>query len=396
MRKNLTAAFVDAVKVEKRTDYWDPTLAGFGLRVTEKGAKTWAVFYRHNGLPRKYTVGSYPALSLKDARKEAQKVLRDAALGLDPAAVKKAAREATAGVVTFGALAQQYLDGYAKDRKRSWKEDERMVNGDLAVWKNRPALEISRKDVASLLDGIVKRGAPISANRTLALVSKIFNLAIGRGEVEMNPAFRFPKPAPENPHDRFLTDDEIKKLWKALDDKPARQAAFVKLCLLTAQRAREVLGMAAAEVDFETGIWTIPGARTKNKKEHLVPLGPQAMTLIECVKNGSPFIFPMRGVKPAPTRCFRLWIDDLRTDLKFENDWTCHDLRRTATTGMTKMHDGKPRVTRFLTDRVTNHSDSGVGAIYDRYDYLDEKRDALTRWDARLAVIVSGKKEQSK
>ena len=391
MRKKLPAAFVEAIKVETRTDFWDPTLAGFGLRVTEKGAKTWACFYRHHGLPRRYTVGSYPALSLKDARKAAQAVLRDAALGLDPASVKKAART---DELTFGTLAEQYLEGHAKVQKRSWREDDRMIKSDLSRWTNRPAREIHRKDVAALLDGIVKRGSPIAANRVLALVSKIFNLAIGRGEVEMNPAFRFPKPAPENPHDRFLTDDEIKELWTALDDKPAKQAAFVKLCLLTAQRAREVLGIATAEVDFETGTWTIPGSRTKNKREHLVPLGPQAMTLIEGIKNGSPYLFPMNRGKPtpAPTRSFRLWIDALRTDLKFDADWTCHDLRRTATTGMTKMNDGKPRVTRFLTDRITNHTDSGIGAIYDRYNYLDEKRDALTRWDARVAEIVSGSK----
>lgn len=399
MRKKLTKKFVETVKREMLTEFWDENLKGFVLRVTPAGTKTWAVSYRHLRRPRKYTIGTYPAIGLKRARKEAGRILNEAQLGGDPAAEKKADREAT----TFGDLAQQYLEGHAKVHKRasSVYADTCMINSDLAVWKNRKAADISNRDVSALLSAIVrggngkrKRPAPIKANRTLALISKIYRFAIGTGLLErgtVSPTYLVPRPGKECSRDRVLTDAEAKKLWSVLADQPAHVAAFFKLALLTGQRAREILGMAKAEVDFEMGTWTIPAARTKNKREHLVPLGPTAMTLIEGLKGDDhPFIFRARSVKPAPIAEFKTWVNDIRvatgmTKPKGDAEhFTFHDLRRTAATGM-----AGTKTTRFLIDRILNHTDPGVGATYDRHEYEAEKRDALTKWDGKLADIVA-------
>jgi len=391
MRKKLTDDFVKKVSVKGRVDFWDTELSSFGLRVSESGAKTWCAIYRFQGLPRRFTIGKYPTFSAKQARVAAAKYLRDAKAGDDPAAEKKVDREA----ITFGYVTKQYLEKYAAIHKRpsSVYADKCMIEGDLDAWKNRKAANISNRDVAKLLDAIVERGAPIKANRTLALLSKIFRYAIGKGLLDggtVSPTYLVPRPGKECSRERVLTDAEVKKLWVALGDKPARVAVFFKLALLTGQRAREILEMAKDEVDFEMATWTIPGARTKNKREHLVPLGPQAMNLIESLKNDSAFIFPSRSIAPKPLTEYKTWVDDVRVATGMTKPkghpqhFTFHDLRRTLTTALTKMG-----VSQFLADKVTNHKDSSVGAVYNRYEYEAEKRDALTRWDARLAEVVA-------
>lgn len=172
-KQKLDAAFVKTIKVGAGTDYpahtdfWDQSTHGFGLRVTESGVKSWSVFYNHHGQPRKLKVGSYPTLSLADARKAAIAILRDAELGLDPATARKVARieAAKPAGMTFGDLTAKFLD--ARKGKRSLKTDERIINKELAVWKNRPVKEVNRQDVDAVVSGVVKRGKPVMANLSL-------------------------------------------------------------------------------------------------------------------------------------------------------------------------------------------------------------------------------------
>ncbi len=395
MRRNLTEALVSAINVSKLSEYWDEDVAGFVLRVTPAGTKTWAAYYRHLRRPRKYTIGTYPTMGVKDARQKAKDILNKAQHGNDPAAEKKADREA----LTLGKLTEEYLKGHAEVHKRASTvyADTCMINSDLAAWKNRKAADISNADVTALLAKIVRRGSPIKANRTLQLISKIYRYAIGSGllpRTTVSPTYLVPRPGKECSRERTLTDAEIKKLWGALAHQPAHVAAFFKLLLLTGQRAREVLTMAKAELDFEMGEWTVPANRDdhKGKRENLLPLSPTALALVEALKNANthplktahPFLFPSRSVKPAPIREYKSWVNALRDELKFEPDWTAHDLRRTLQTNLTKMG-----ISRFIADKITNHADSSVGGVYDRYEYKAEKRDALTKWDARLAQIVA-------
>ena len=400
MIENLTASFVESARPGKgRVEYWDKELPGFGLRVTKTGVKTFCAVYRVGGIKRRLTLGKYPTVTLKAARKAAKRALGAAQNGKDVAAEKQADR---AGL-TFGALADDYIEGHAKVHKRqsSIYADTCMINSDLAALKNRKAADITNADVSLILRVIVKRGRPIKANRVLALLSKIFRYGIGTGILargSVSPTYLVPRPGDESDRDRVLTDAEIKKVWLALDAQPTKAAAFIKLGLLTAQRAREVLGMAKAEVDFEKATWLIPGARTKNGREHLVPLSTQAMDIIESLKNDSPYFFPSRRVAVGALNSYKKWIDQIRiatgtTDATKPGYFTVHDLRRTVATEMARLPE--PKITRFMIDRVLNHTDPGVGAKYDRYEYESEKRAALTRWAARLSEIVAGKGSSS-
>src|SRR5262249_17498428 len=144
---------------------------------------------------RRYTLGTYPVLSLAEARSRARVLLQQVATGLDPASVKQQERRERAD--TFAALASLYLERHAKARKRSWHIDERILKRELLPhWGPRLAKDISRRDVRDLLERMIDRGAPQSANRTFALVRKIFNFAVGRELVPVNPCQGLERPAP--------------------------------------------------------------------------------------------------------------------------------------------------------------------------------------------------------
>lgn len=194
------------------------------------------------------TLGSYPAMSLADARDRARKALTAADDGLDPATQKYAATNAR----TFSELCADYMKRHAIPKKKTWKEDQRILDKDvLPRWKHAAPNTITRSDVRSLVEAVYDRGAHIHANRVLAVVRKIFNFAIERDWLEHNPCHMVKRPAKEQPRERVLTPDEIRRFWAATEvEAPPIRAAF-RLRLLTAQRGGEVLKMRWSDLDLD-------------------------------------------------------------------------------------------------------------------------------------------------
>jgi Arm DNA-binding domain len=179
---------------DKQMDYFDRSFPGFGVRVSQHGRKTFILMYRN--AERRFTrltLGTYGQydtdLTLAKAREKARAELRKATEGRDPATERKTAR-----AQTFGALADFYLEKHAKRHKRSWRDDARMIRQELDVWAHKPAAGIRRADVRELLERIVQRGAPVLANRVLALVRKMLNFAIDQEWIDANPAAKMPRP----------------------------------------------------------------------------------------------------------------------------------------------------------------------------------------------------------
>lgn len=232
----------------------------------------------------------------------------------------------------------------------------------------------------------MRRGAPIHANRVRGLISVMFNFAIGRDLIEYNPAYKVPRPAPERTRERVLTDDELRRLWAALDHQPYQVAAFFKLALLLAARKSELLGMVWSEVDVNAGWWTIPAARSKNKLAHRVPLGPIALRLLGSLHAAAPeeqCVFP--GGRPGrPQAQTQGWLQRVRQSAGLK-DFRLHDLRRTTASNLTSL--GIPRL---VVSKLLNHAEGGVTSIYDRHSYDAEKRAALLRWEERLTELVAG------
>lgn len=296
------------------------------------------------------------------------------------------------------------MERHAKPKKKSWQEDERIINTYLLpIFKGIRAKTITRKDVRGLLDRKATE-APIMANRIRATLRKIFNWGILNEIVEINPVRLVPAPAKDRRRDRILTEDEIKKVWKALDKeseciKSHRKrrlltAGSLKLRLITAQRGGEVMSMEWSEIDGSW--WTIPGSKSKNGLTHRVPLPPLALKIIEDMRNlvigeGKKkrplpaYVFPSpKGDAPLANPQKALERIQTATGIQFRG----HDLRRTAASMMTGM--GIPCLT---VSKILNHVEPGVTAVYDRHGYDKEKREALEAWSKRLTLMVSDLKE---
>jgi integrase len=390
MRVHLTASFIESQKIvpaygQPRLTYWDFRTTGFGLRVTDGGQKTWVLMYRYQGHQRWYTIGTYPPLSLADARQIAKDKLADVQKGSDPAAQAVEERKAIEGSDTFAWLADLYLEKHAREFKKpsSVKEDERNIGKELLpLWGNRKATDITRADVISLIEGIAARPAKIHANRVLALVSKIFNFGIQRDLAQNNPAYKVAKPGMERERERTLNSNEIIAVWGAIEAEPRHFEVMFKLMLLSGQRRSEVRLMAWQEIDLKAGWWTIPSERTKNKKTHRIPLTQEVRALLEsmCTDTVGDCVFVGRfgdGPLSSPQKALTRIVE--RSGVKFR----IHDLRRTLATGLGELGFG-----RTIIAKVLNHSEPGVTRIYDRHTYDREKLEALTRWERRVLELV--------
>lgn len=400
VRKKLSDAFIRAIKpVGHRVEYLDEGYTGRGslyLRVGASGRKTWNFLYRFEGKIRRAQLGVYPDLSLINARRLAGEVMLSIDSGDDPYQNKALSAPAAKGSessnpqTSFQHLSERFIKQYAMVQKRSWREDQRILNHDvLPLWGERDAASITKKDVVQLLDGLCERGVTVGANRTLALIRKLYNWAVERGELENNPARELRAPAKETTKVRVLTDSELILFWQGLDKTgmsySVKQA--LRFTLVTGQRLGEVVQLQFGQID--SNIWTIPAEVAKNGYVHRVPLSYLALDILEDVFEGYdgdiPFRSPKTGGFLNPTALSHAMRHSLET-LGIAPA-TPHDLRRTAASHMTML--GYNRVT---VSKILNHVEGGVTAIYDRYSYDNEKEQALESWAQKLITLIKIKK----
>jgi integrase len=403
MRVNLKDSRWIVTPLTGQVDYFDCGPSGSGavqglvLRVFSTDKRSWCLQYRstQTGERRRFKLGDADSMTVTQARAAARTMLAQNQLGNDPVVTAKAAEQARAvadDAATFGDLVEHYkTHARANSRASTLYSNTRIIETKLQGWMSRKATDIKSSDVAALYDSIYAAGHGVMANRTLALVSKIFNLAIGRGVVEVNPTLKFPRTSREVRRERVLSDTELRRLWDVLNalvaakKMPTKIAVFFRIAILTGQRAREVLGMTRAELDFDRAIWTLPSGRTKNRREHVVPLTRQVMDLIDIIKSDSQFIFPNTSGNKAIFD-YEFYLPAIREAAELD-DFRFHDLRRTATTGMAGLG-----VDDRTLDRVTNHTVRGVSqvaATYNRHGYEDEKRAALTLWANHVDTIIA-------
>ncbi len=382
----LTTVGVERLKppAKGRADYADAVLPGLHLRVTEKCHKSWSVVYRINGKQRRMTLGSYPRLDLIDARAAAREALQAVDRGVDPIQLRRAAEPAA--LSTFGAVARSFIERYAKPQLTSWAETQSVLERYvLPQWGGRPIADIAKRDVILLLDQVADGGG--SANRVLGAARRVFNWACERDMLDASPTTYIKRPVKAVARDRVLTDDEVVAVWAACEELSYPMGAFVKLLLVTAQRRTEVATMQWSNVDLDAAVWTLPAERAKSGRAHQVPLSPLALDILNSVPQfDGPYIFTTTGGERSVSGYSRA---KRRLDaLAPVADWRLHDLRRTAASGMAKL--GTPvNVLSKVLNHVSAGAHGGVTAIYNRYAYEDEKRQALDAWAGFLERLTN-------
>ena len=383
---------------------------GLYLVVHPSGTKSWYFRYRFGGRTRVLSFEKhYPDLLLAGARAEAEaavELLRD---GKDPAVVKIEERIQAAEAEketerdTVERVVKEWLERDIKKRTRTAKETERYCNKEiLPKWRDRLITDIRRSDVLRLLDAIVDRGHGIAANRTLNVLRRLFNWCMQRGLVEASPVAGLKPPCAERSRDRVLTDGELIEVWNAAGAMEYPFGPFVRLLILTGQRRNEVAGVRWPDLDLEGAVWTLPRELTKANRAHFVPLPALAVGILKGLPVfEGPFTFtttsgnrPISGFSRCKTR-----IDDLilKARKKAGNHepmpgWTIHDLRRTFATGLAGLGI-PPHILALMLNHSPGRS-QGITAIYNRFRYEKERRQAAEAWANHVLDLVEPRRKE--
>lgn len=369
----------------KRHVVWDDLIPGFGVRVSHTGRKSFILKYRNEaGKTRQMTLGRFGVLTLKQARDAAREKLVEVAQGEDPLKRRQEKRDAE----TVSDLADAYVEKYARARKKTWKRDRRRLERHIKPrWGSRKAASITHRDVDELHRHIgIDKGHRVEANRTLALVQKMFNWARSNGYVSRttpNPAGDVDK-FPEKSRDRWVTPEEMPRLLDAIDaeDSPYVRAAYW-LLILTGTRKSELKAMRWRDVDLERAELYIPDSKTNTSRT--IPLSTPAVGLLEHLPQvtGNPFVLIGRLEGQGLVNLKDPW-DRVRErcDLK---DVRMHDLRRTAASWIAQLGYSEFVIRRFL-----GHSTKGVTGVYARMGSAEAIRRAVEDYGRRVADCQAG------
>lgn len=388
---------VDALRPGASASFlWDDDLKGFGVKVTPAGALSYVLQYRMGGREaktRRYSIGGHgnpwtPAT----ARTEAERLLMMVAQGVDPVDADKKRRDDAVNLA-FSAYADRF---YAAVQGAGWRS---IVERSLRlhakpVLGNKPLPSITKADVVSVLDAMPSSH---QANRrtVFAILRRLFRWAIGRGDLERSPMENMEVPPPVAARDRWLSDDELVRVWRALPSCHRCYLPVVRLLILTGQRREEVVGLQWAELDRAERLWRLPRERAKNGVANAVPLNDLAIAELDAVakgdkwpKRGGVFLTSKGGPFAAMTPGKAKLDETIATDGGEPMPaWRLHDLRRTVATGFQRLG------VRFeVTEAVLNHvggSRAGVAGVYQRHDWKQEKRDALDAWGRHVAACLS-------
>jgi integrase len=402
---------------------FDTETKGLGVRATASGSKAFLVQWTDRATGRKVRepLGLFGALTVDAARKAAQVRLGRVAAGMDPKAEREAQREAERqrrereaqakrdAAFTLDVLVADWARLHlAGKRPRYAAEAERALRTAFAADLQKPAAALTHGRVSDVLDKLATAGRAAMAGRTMAYGRACYGWAVKRRRLADNPFAGLPAIQGANPtRDRVLSDWEVGAVWRAADMLGEPFGPLVKLLLLTAQRREEVAAMRWSELSADLSTWTLPGERAKNGKPHVVHLSKPARAILQAVKRleGVDLVFTTTG-ETAPSGFSKakaaldktMAKDAAAMGLPHAADWRFHDFRRTAVTWMAGA--GFPP---HVADRLLNHVSgtiSGVAAVYQRNEFLTERKAALDAWGAQVvgcgagpqAVVVDGGK----
>jgi integrase len=368
---------------------FDDDVPGLGLRLREGGAARWIYQYRIGAKQRRISLGSVSAISPNRAHELAGELHARVRLGEDPAATK--AEERVRAAETMGATLDRYLaHKRAHLKPRSLAEIERHLRKNCRPLHGLRLDKIDRRTVAARLSTLATNNGGVTANRVAAALSAFFAWSIREGLASSNPAAGVNR-QPEQSRTRKLSDEELRIIWAATDDD-GDYSAVVRLLMLTGQRANEIAGLKRSEIIGERIV--LRPERTKNKREHTVPITDPVRAIIDSrpQRPGRDFVFGRRQNRPLTG--WSVCKESLDKRIKEAGHelphWTHHDFRRVMATRMAEDLEISPHIIEAVLNHVSGHK-GGVHGIYNQAKYLVQVRQALTAWSEHLLSIVEGR-----
>jgi integrase len=376
--------------------FFDDKVPGFGLRVRDGGSRKFVLHYRIGGKQRRLTIGTpSTVLTLERARQRANQALLDVADGKDPAVEKATAKEDAK--ITFKSVADDYLEvlkarmAAGELKPRAFEQIEAHLTKHFKSLHRLVLSSINRATIATRLREIGKERGLVAADRARSNLSTLFGWAIGEGICQTNPVDGTNRQAGEYvERERSLIQmdgekpnyDELIAIWKGAPDN--EYGKIVRLLILTLCRRDEIGSLERAEIDKENRLLRLPGERTKNSREHIVPLSEPAMAILETIdeKKDRELVFGWGKGGYSGWSKSKADLDEL---VPMKKPWTLHDLRRTGRTGL-----GILGVAPHVAEAVLNHLPPKLMRTYDKNKYEKEKREALELWAAHLMRIVNG------
>lgn len=394
MRGKISKRAVDALAPGEHL--WDTEIKGFVARKLPSACVCYGLKYTSakSGRQRWFALGMHGALTAEQARSMAMMHRGRIASGLDPQSDREAERIQRTGITTVTKLLDAHLAMYVVPRKlRSAKEIARIHNKYIKpVIGNVSIRELKRSHVVKVLDKVAAENGLVMADLVLAYLRKALNWFATRDDefvVPIVPGMAKSRPR-ERARARMLSDLELRALWKVTaPSESGTYGALVRVLLLTAQRRQEVAGMSRRELAQDT--WVIPAERAKNNRVNVVPLTSTVTSTITSLPILGDYVFGDKGDRPyAGFSKSKIRLDEAMrreiSSLGGDGDmkpWVLHDLRRTARSLM-----ARSRIPREIAERVLNHVIAGVEGVYDRYDYITEKREALLALEQLVSRIV--------
>jgi integrase len=385
-----TKRFVESISpdTEKTLKFWDGELKGFGLIVFPSGRRTYCVEYRNaDRIKKRLKLGVHGQLTTEEARDLAKKKLGKVALGEDPVEEKKRVRDLS----SVEELANNYIErhGYKK-RPKSLQEDQKLIrNLILPVIGKSKVINVTRRDIESLHKSLQK--TPYQANRTIALLSKMFSLAISWGWRDNNPASGIEK-FQEEKRDRWLNQEELDRLWAVLDRYPKNISAYIfKFLLLTGARKGEALGATWDQFDLDKGVWTKPSHLTKQKKREHLPLSEKALDILRSLKNINPksshYLFPGR-VEGQPIKEIKTFWKKVLKEAGLK-DVRIHDLRHTHAS-----HLVSSGLSLSIVGKLLGHTQASTTQ---RYAHLADEplREAAELFGSKVGNLINKAEQRS-
>lgn len=410
----ITIRSVNALLVGASDQFlWDDELRGFGVKITPAGRRSYVYQYRVGGREAKtkrWTIGSHgDPWSPASARDEAERLALLVGQGIDPVDAEKKRRK-DAVTLAFTSYVETFAKGYLEPEwGSSWKDAKRQLELHVApILGAQPLNKITVSDLNSVFDKL--RSQPALQRNVYAVTRKMFAWAEKRDDIERSPFAKMAVPGGAKPRRRVLTPDELSALWEATFKLDHPRGHFVRVLMATLQRRSEVAELQWPEIVSDRGVWHLPGSRTKNKHDHIVPISSlthSILTSLAWKKRGHAFPSSTGSTAISNFSDIKAVLDkemlgilqrtaDERADEAGEDRhevtlpaWRIHDIRRTGTTQLQQLG-----FSIEVNERVINHhqggSAEGIKGIYNLWEYLPEKTRALETWGSWLNTLVTG------